>query len=173
MKDELASMLTAIGPLISVAGAAASWYWAHKRFRWDAGKELGTFRAETLSLVQNAILVTNDTWRRVRFNFYRDARDEWQSNFRACEGLLGNKARTELRRLSNGFNYFEEAFLRMPMGGLAFAECRRAGDHEDQHFAWSDPETPSEHPGFLPKEYEVDFFAYLKRISDDPHFMTR
>jgi hypothetical protein len=170
--EQIVEIVSTVGPLISIAGAVASWYWARKRFRWDAGKELGTLRVETLTVVQSAILVTNPTWRRVQFGTYRDVRDAWQLNLREREAMLGKRAQAEMQRLRRALDAFEEQFLRASMGGLAFAERRHADNHEEFHYAWDDPEQQIDEATKLPKK-EVNFFDFLDRINKDPHYLSK
>ncbi len=168
---EALGLMSIIGPIVSVGGALASWYWAQKRFRWDAGKELGALRAETIGVLHSAVLVTNPTWRRLPFRFYRDARDEWERSLARSEPLIGNKALVDLQRLRRGFDYFEGQFLRSHVAGLEFAQARAGDDHDRFHVEYDDPTI--EPDDVMPKQDEVDFLAYLKRLGDDPHFLTR
>ena len=88
--------LQLMGPSISVGGAVVSWYWARRRMNWDVNKELGSLRADTIEMLQMALLLGNPTWRRVTLPHFMNTYDLWVKQLHRRAPIIGKRAYRDL-----------------------------------------------------------------------------
>ena len=127
---DITSVLSVVGPVVSITAAAASWYWARKRMRWDAGKELGAFRADTLELLRQAMLVSNPTWRRVELRDFASSHEAWRRKLNEHAPLFPRAAYRKMLNLDALLDRMVEHVIGMPLGGLGAHESIRECDYD-------------------------------------------
>jgi hypothetical protein len=96
--------ISIISAVISLLGAATSYYWARRRMVWDAGRELGKLRADALSLIAMAKGLGSPKYS-VGFLAFADARSKWSDHLVEKEPLLSSSALKLMKELDSCADY--------------------------------------------------------------------
>ena len=94
--------ISLISATVSVIGAGVTLYWTRRRMIWDAGRELGVLRSDTLALIATAKLIDHPTWS-VGVAEFQSARMNWERKVQEKEPLLGSKASAVMKQLGSVF----------------------------------------------------------------------
>ena len=156
LKENLASHA---GPAVSLLGAGVSWYWAKKRMLLDAGKELGTLRADTLELLENALLLDNPTWRRNSLRDFHKSHVEWLRLKEERVPLMSKKSFAKVLEVQDLLDKVKSDVLGMPLGGLAAQEIL----YDDSDFE----------PNQIDDQNRDKLVRLIKSITRDPRFLAR
>jgi hypothetical protein len=138
---------------VSVVGAIVSLYWTRRRWQWDAGRELGALRGETLMLISNAKLLDHKTWS-MGVREYQAARMAWENKLREKEPLMR-----------------AGAFKAMQELGVALCAAEREVFGVVRVFSDDDAEDPDVN-GAVSEKTSEQLLTAEKQLAD-PHFFSR
>ncbi len=151
----LKDLLSIVGPTVSLGGAAVSWYWAQKRLRWDAGKELGVLRADTIALIEAAKSYGGAPWRyQLGAVQYLDALESWRRILEERAPLIGKRAYEELRKLE---------YLLVEAHTEAYGYHRIQSSSEED---WGDPK-------MIDYETVQKLESFIDRLRSDREFLSK
>lgn len=142
-----------ISAVVSVIGAATTLYLTRKKMRWDAGRELGGFRRDTLALISDTMLL-DDALYPTSVADYAEARSTWARALVQHQPLIGPRTTDMMRHLFLALNAVE----RDVFGDL---------------ISKIPPERNVERQGSISPATRTEMLRIEKVIVSDPTFMTR